>query len=111
MDVRIQLRELIMQGSIQLDGGGTLSITDVETAILNRDVVGLLRAELPGFIESTSLAIATNDQSEINQKLYAKWIGEYNEARPGSSGTAWGIQNNGICLLVTLCAEALTADL
>lgn len=100
-----------MVGSIQLDQQKTLSITDVETAIQRRSIVDLLHAELPGFIENTTLSMESTDTSELNEKLYDTMKSEFMSTQPGKSAKKWGIHNNGICFLISLCVEALTDDL
>lgn len=88
--------------SFLLDRGVVYSVDEVNKHIENKDVVDWLEKEFP-FGTKNGLDFSlfkTKDRDYLHEKLESIWGGY-----AGSERRKWGIESNGLCLLISWCTE------
>lgn len=105
------LREFVFSLSYMLDDNISIDIAKVEEEIMKENVLEYLVADYRKYFSMTRYLIWSQEQNKAVSSLLKKvLISEFNPAQMGTSGDKWGISNNGLCLLLSLCGECLTHD-
>jgi hypothetical protein len=93
--------QFIQEVSIMLDLGKSYSLSEVEKHIENKDVIDWLEKEFPMNPTSVDFSLfQEKDRAFIHNALESVYGGYAGDER-----RKWGLQNNGLCLLISWATE------
>lgn len=95
---------LIQDLSDLLDKGKSFSIEEVNSQIENKKVIDWLEREFP-FGSDNGLDFShftKSDRDYVHNELYSYWVGYAGDER-----RKWGIENNGLCILLSWSVEVV----
>ncbi|MDH6370563.1 hypothetical protein M2444_002343 [Paenibacillus sp. PastF-3] len=98
------LTQFIQELSYLVDRGKSYSVAEVNSHIENKDVLDWLEKEFP-FNTETGLDLSLfsrPDRDYVHDALESIWGGY-----AGNERRKWGIENNGLCLLISWSTEII----
>ena len=95
------LTQLIQELSAALDSANQVSVEEVKDHILQQDLIPWLRNSLQG--EGIDLSVFLEDEVKYLHTEFESMVVAYN----GNERRNWGIEKNGLCLLISWATEAI----
>ncbi|MGO4181206.1 hypothetical protein AB4Z17_08500 [Paenibacillus sp. TAF43_2] len=100
------LTQFIQEISVLLDKGSIRTIAEVHEHIERKDVIDWIESEFPIDANGADFSMfEERHRSYIHEFMYELW-----EVRAGDERRKWGIENNGLCLLISWATEHIRQD-
>lgn len=100
------LTQFIQEVAVLLDKGAIRSIENVHSHIEQKNLINWLESEFPINEYGIDFSLFQNKERDyIHNHLFSLW-----EVRAGDERRKWGIENNGLCLLISWVTEKIRED-
>lgn len=93
----------IQEISVLLDRGNSYSIEEVEKHIEDKDIVDWIEREFPFENNGIDFSLFKQENRDYLHDEYESILGGYR----GQERRKWGIENNGLCLLISWGIEII----
>ncbi|MNW48274.1 hypothetical protein D3C74_256340 [compost metagenome] len=98
--------QFIQEITVLLDKGAVRTIQEVYVQIQNKNIIDWLEDEYPIDVFKVDFSMFQRKHRDyIHEHLYDLW-----EVRAGAEKRKWGIENNGLCLLISWATEKIRED-
>ncbi|WP_067924844.1 hypothetical protein [Alicyclobacillus shizuokensis] len=98
----VSLTTFIQEMSLLVDAGQVRSIEEVESHIAKKDLMEWLETEFPFSSEvGVDLSLFKKPERDLIHNGLYEWLMGYQ----GQERRKWGIENNGLCLLISWTTE------
>ncbi|WP_324718014.1 hypothetical protein U7230_07045 [Carboxydochorda subterranea] len=96
------LTQFIQEMSVAVDHGLSYPVAEVKQHIVDRSLIPWLKTEVQGE-GSVDLSLFDAEETEFLHEGYVSMLA----ARAGEERRKWGIENNGLCLLISWATELI----
>lgn len=98
--------QFIQEITVLLDKGAVRTIQEVHVQIEKKNIIDWLEEEYPIDIFKADFSLFQRKHRDyIHEHLYGLW-----EAYAGEERRKWGIEENGLCLLISWATEKIRED-